>query len=449
MSVHTDPPGPKGAPVVGVLPRYARDPFEFVTQLRDAYGEIAAFDLGPNRTTLITDPSEIERVLVSQEADFSKPDFQADALGELLGEGLLLSEGDLWRERRTMAAPAFAPGRIENLGPMMAEKALAMVDRWEDGDQRNIEWEMARTTLEIIVDAMFGLELAPSTARRVAGLLEPIGQRFEPDPRRAVTPQWLPTAENRRFQGSVAELEAIVDELVERRKAEGVGDDEMDLLGILLRVQQAGGVDEKAIRDELLTMLLAGHDTTALVLTYTWALLADHPDVERRVHQEVDDVLGGEQPTAESVRQLETLKNVFNESMRLYPPVYAMFRQADSAVELSGYHIPEESLILLSQWASHRNPRYFEHPTQFDPDRWLEPDHPTYTYFPFGAGPRSCIGKGFTMLEAPIIASVVAQRYRLERVDEGPLTLRGSLTAHPEDGMEMRVRRREDGPFGT
>ncbi|MFC4247068.1 cytochrome P450 [Natribaculum luteum] len=443
MSSRPVPPGPNGAPIVGVLPRYARDPFGFLSDVRRAYGDVAAFDLGPYRTHLLTSPDAVERVLVSEEDAFSKPKFQTDALGELLGEGMLLSEGDTWRERRDLAGPAFAPDRITGLAPTMAERATAMVDRWQDGQVRNVEWEMTRTTLEIIVDAMFGVDLSPGTARLVGHLLEPIGRRFEPDPRRALTPDWLPTPESQRFSRSIDRLEEVVDDLVAARKRRGIDEDAEDLLARLLRANDAGAIDEQGIRDELVTMLLAGHDTTALVLTYTFALLSDHPDVERRVHEEVDAVLEGDTPTAADVRKLPELRNAIQESMRLYPPVYAMFRRVDRDVDLSGYRIPADSLVLLSQWATHRDPRYFDDPETFDPDRWRAPSHPTYAYFPFGAGPRSCIGKGFAMLEAPIVASTVAQRYRLRRVDDGPIELRGSLTAHPEDGMEMRIERRE------
>ncbi|WP_247003308.1 cytochrome P450 [Halosolutus gelatinilyticus] len=446
MSSHSRPPGPRGVPIAGSLPRYAADPFRFVTELRDAYGDVAAFDLGPNRTYLFTAPTAVERVLVTEESAFSKPRFQTDALGDLLGEGLLLSEGETWRERRDIAGPAFAPDRISNLAPMMARRSVEMVDRWNDGDERDVEWEMTRTTLEIIVESMFGIDLDPGRSRQIRRLLEPIGRRFEPDPRRLVVPEWVPTPTQREFDRSIAELERIVDVFVDRRRRRGIDPDDRDLLALLLRAREAGAIDEEGIRDELLTMLLAGHDTTALVLTYAWALLSEHPDVERRIHAEVDALFDDRDDprelTAIDVRQLATLRNVLRETMRLYPPVYALFRQVDRPVEVSGYRLPEAAFVLLSQWATHRDPRYFDDPETFDPDRWTDPRHPTYAYFPFGAGPRSCIGKGFTMLEAPIIAAIVAREFRLHRTQSDPIDLRGSLTAHPEGGMPMELVRR-------
>ncbi|WP_255169490.1 cytochrome P450 [Natrononativus amylolyticus] len=444
MTVSARPPGPRGAPVVGVIPRYARDPFRFMTAVRDAYGDVAAFDFGPVDTYMVTSPEGIERVLVGEEHRYSKPDFQTDAFDDLLGEGLLLSEGDLWRERRQLAGPAFAPARIDGLAPVMADRAAAMVDRWTDGEVRDLEWEMARVTLEIIVEAMFGVDLPVGLAKKTALSLEPIGSRFEPDPRRVVVPDWLPTPENREFARSLARLEEVVDELISRRRRNGIARGDRDLLALLLRAEGAGRIDETGIRDELVTMLLAGHDTTALVLTYTWALLSENPDVEGTVHDEVVRVLGDEPPTAAAVRKLETLRNALRESMRLYPPVYVLFRQADETTELAGYEIPAGSFVMLPQWAVHRDPRYFRGPERFDPDRWREPTHSTYAYFPFGAGPRGCIGRGFTMLEAPIIAATVIREFRLERRADGPIPLRGSLTVHPADGMEMRLHRRDE-----
>ncbi len=443
MSTTPEPPGPRGSPVVGVLPRYARDPFAFLEAVRDSYGDLAAFDLGPMRTYLATSPESVERVLVTEEGSYSKPEFQADALGELLGEGLLTSEGERWRERRSVAGPAFAPDRIAGLAPIMADRAAATVDRWTDGERRDVEWEMTRLTLEIIVEATFGVELEPATARIVGNYLEPIGRRFEPDPRRALVPDWLPTPADRRFERSVSRLEEVVDGLVARRRRRGIDADDADLLALLLRARAEDRIDDRGIRDELMTMLLAGHDTTALVLTYLFASLSDHPEVERRIHAEVDDVVGDGRPDATVLREIAELQRAIRESMRLYPPVYATFRQADCNGELAGYPIPEGSLVLLSQWATHRDPRWFDDPETFDPDRWREPSHPTYAYFPFGAGPRSCIGKGFATLEASIVAATVAREFRLRRVDDGPIPLRGSLTAHPEDGMEMRLERRE------
>ncbi len=419
----------------------------------DTYGDVVQFDLGPTRTYMVTDPGEIERVLVSEDHKYHKPTFQGDALGELLGDGLLLSEEETWRHQRQLAQPAFAPGRLQELDERMVEHTETMLADWRDGQQRDVEVDMASVTVTIIVDAMLGAHLDDRRTRVVRENLEPLGRRFEPDPLRPLIPEWAPTRENREYQAAIDRLEGILDEIVAERRgtqydAPDPGadrDQPMDLLSILLRAQDQGEQTDEQIRDEMMTMLLAGHDTTALALTYAWYLLAEHPGAASRFHAELDDVLGGATPTAETVQQLEYTDRVLQEALRLYPPVYAIFREPQVDVKLGGYRVPADSAVLLPQWIVHRSPRLWDDPETFDPDRWLEADdRPRFAYFPFGGGPRHCIGKSLSLLEAKLILATVGQRYHLDRVGEGPLELRPSLTLHPKDGMEMRLHRRDD-----
>lgn len=441
----THPPGPKGLPVVGNTHHYARDPFRFIEAVRDAYGDAALFTLGPRETWLLTNPTDIERVLVGEEESVRKPDFQTDALGELLGEGLLLSEGSTWRRMRELSQPAFDMRRLAGLDSMMVGRTRDAIAGWEGDDVRNVELEMARLTVGIIVEAMFGADLGEERARRVQENLEPLGRRFEPDPVRFLLPEWLLTPETRSYRASIRELETVIDEIVDERRAGGVGDGRTDLLSILLRAERSGAIPRERVRDELMTMLLAGHDTTALSLTYTWYLLSEHPEVERRFHEELDTVLGGEPPTAADARRLDYTNRVLTEAMRLYPPVYTMFRETVEQMEIAGYDVPAGSLLMLPQWGVHRDPRWYDDPEEFDPDRWLperaEKRH-RFAYFPFGGGSRSCIGRQFSLLEATLILASVGGEYRLQRVDDGPLDLRPSLTMHPANGMAMQVHSR-------
>ncbi len=446
--MRTDPPGPKGVPVLGNSRKYARDPFAFMTAVGEAYGDVVRLDLGPFETYMITNPDDVERVLVTDDATYRKPDFQDDAIGDLLGEGLLLSEGEVWRKQRDLAQPAFRMRRLAGLDDMMTGHTQEMLDGWVDGDVRDVEIEMARLTVKIIVEAMFGATIDDERVRTVQEHLEPLGQRFEPSPLRFLIPDWMPTPENRRYRESIEVLEGIIDDLVAERRgtAQADGDAPMDLLSILLRAKARGEQSDGQLRDELMTMLLAGHDTTALTLTYTWYLLSEHPAVERRVHDELDRVVGDQNPTTADVRRLEYVDRVLSEAMRLYPPVYVMFRQPKTDVRLGGYRIPADSAVMLPQWVIHRSPRWYDDPETFDPDRWTaerRSARPRYAYFPFGAGPRHCIGKQFSLLEAKLVLGTVARQFSLERVEDGPLSLRGSLTMHPADGMEMRVERRE------
>jgi len=451
MRQQSRPPGPRGEPVFGNSRQYARDPFEFLSACESAYGDVVAADLGPMETYIATNPADIERVLVGDHEKYRKPTFQDDALGRLLGDGLLLSEGDRWEKQRDLANPAFNMSRIADIADVMTQDAVEAVDSWSAGDELDLELEMARLTVRIIANAMLGVDLGEERVRTIQENLEPLGARFEPDPIRFVTPDWLPTQENREYEAAVQRLEDVVaDVIAERRGTEGHEDDDdppMDLLSILLRAQKRGEQGDEQLRDEVVTMLLAGHDTTALTLTYACYLLSENPDAERQVHAELDDVLDGP-PTFADTRNLTYLNRVLQETMRLYPPVYVMFREPVVDVKLGGYRVPEGAAIMLPQWAVHRSPRWWTEPDQFDPDRWTRErraDRPRFAHFPFGGGPRACIGKQFSLLEAKIILAVIGQEYRLDYGRDEPFDLRGSLTMHPENGMPMQVRERADG----
>jgi len=441
------PPGPRGEPVFGNSRQYARDPFDFLRACESAYGDVVKVDLGPLETYILTNPTDIEQVLVGDHERYRKPAFQDDALGQLLGDGLLLSEGDRWRQQRSLANPAFNMSRIAGIADTMTRHTEAAVGEWSAGDELNVELEMARLTVRIIADAMLGVDLSEARVRTIQENLEPLGARFEPDPFRFVTPDWVPTRENRAFEAALDRLETVVAEIIaERRGTEGHGEDEppMDLLSILLRAQKRGKQSDEQLRDEVMTMLLAGHDTTALTLTYACYLLAEHPAAEKRVHAELDSTLDGA-PTFADVQGLTYLDRVLQETMRLYPPVYTIFREPIVDVKLGGYRVPEGAAVMLPQWAVHRSPRWWDEPEQFDPDRWEREraaERPRFAHFPFGGGPRHCIGKQFSLLEAKLILAVIGREYRLTYTGNGDFDLRGSLTMHPQDGMPIRVESR-------
>ncbi|WP_251342015.1 cytochrome P450 [Haloplanus halophilus] len=447
MRQQSRPPGPRGEPVFGNSRQYARDPFAFLSACESAYGDVVEVELGPLETYIVTNPADVERVLVGDHGKYRKPAFQDDALGRLLGDGLLLSEGERWRRQRDLANPAFDMSRLSRIAEAMTRHAAEAVGEWSAGQRLDLESEMARLTVRIIADAMLGVDLGEARVRTIQENLEPLGARFEPDPVRFVTPDWLPTRENRAYEAAVERLEEVVADVVaERRGTEGSDADDppMDLLSILLRAQERGEQTDEQLRDEVVTMLLAGHDTTALTLTYAFYLLSRHPEAERRVHGELDAVLDGP-PTFADARELTYLDRVLQETMRLYPPVYVTFREPRVDVKLGGYRIPEGSAIMLPQWAVHRSPRWWAEPERFDPDRWTRErraDRPRFAHFPFGGGPRGCIGKQFSLLEAKLVLAVVGREYRLEYDRDDPIDLRGSLTMHPEDGLPMRVRER-------
>jgi len=443
---HT-PPGPNGEPLFGSSRTYSRDPFRFVEAVESAYGDVARFDMGPLDTYMLADPVAIEQVLVSEADRFRKPDFQNDALGDLLGSGLLLSEGETWERQRTLANPAFSMSRLAGVGDRITDHAEDLVAHWVPGDEMDVERAMTTVTLDVILDLMLGVELPEERVRTIQDQLVPLGRRFEPNPFRFAAPSWMPLPGDGEFSTAIANLEDVLDDIIAQREREtGTEDDgPMDFLSVLLRARDRGEQSPEQLRDELMTMLLAGHDTTALTLTYTWFLLSEHPDVERRVHEEVDDVLAGERSAMAHVREFEYVERVINEAMRLYPPVYTLFRTPTEPVELSGYQIPEGASIMLPQWAVHRSDRFWDDPETFDPDRWRperQADRHRFTYFPFGGGPRHCIGKHLAMLEAQLILATIASDYSLKFLGETPLELQPSLTIHPRQTMRMRVEER-------
>lgn len=443
------PPGPKGEPLFGSSRTYARNPFRFITALEQAYGDVARFDMGPMDTYMICDPTAIERILVSEADQFRKPDFQGDALGDLLGDGLLLSEGETWERQRQLANPAFSRNRLAGMADRIIGHAEDQIDGWDDRDMIDAERVMTRITLDVILDLMMGVELSEEKVRTVEEQLVPLGQRFEPNPIRFAMPQWVPMPDDRTFDRAVETLDSVLDDIIATRETT-LGSDEdgpMDFLSILLRARDDGTQSADQLRDEMMTMLLAGHDTTALTLTYTWFLLSEHPDIERRVHAELADVIGDERPGMEHVRELEYLEWVIQEAMRLYPPVYTIFREPTQDFELSGYDVAAGTTLMLPQWGVHRSDRFYDDPETFDPERWRperSKQRPRFAYFPFGGGPRHCIGKHLAMLEAQLIVATTAQSYRLEFLGETPLELMPSLTAHPRQEMRMRVERRSE-----
>jgi len=304
----SSPPGPSGEPLFGSSRQYARDPFRFLSACEQAYGDVVQFDLGPMETYLLTDPADVERVLVSEADLFRKPTFN-DALGDLLGKGLLLSEGQIWRDQRQLAAPAFEMNRLVEFADDIVTHNDEMLAGWSDGVEVDVEREMTEVTLAVIVDLMLGTDLDDERVRTIREALEPLGARFEPDPIRSAAPDWLPMPGDSEYRNAVETMEGVIDDIVaERRGSQGdAATDEgpEDLLSILLRAQERGEQSDRQIRDEVMTILLAGHDTTALTLTYTWYLLSRHPEVERRLHAEVTEVVGDDRPTMADVADLE------------------------------------------------------------------------------------------------------------------------------------------------
>ncbi len=463
------PPGPEGLPVLGNTLELVREQGDFFERLAD-YGPVARMRVvGIGEAYVVTDPDLVERVLVSDRDAFEKGELARDRLGDLLGEGLVLSEGDLWRRQRQRIQPAFYRDRVTAYADVMADQSRRLAATLSPGDRIDVEAAMDELALRILVKAMFGSDLdyeGRGVGETVAALQEPGLPRNQP--LAYAVPKWVPIPMWRRYNRAAAEMEDLIFEVIAEKRAalsganadadadadadvdaDGDGNPaDADLVSMLLSARDESGdrMSEKLVRDELMTFLNAGHETTASALTFAWTLLSDHPSADARLHEELDAVLGGDPPTAADLSDLTYLDRVLTEAMRLYPPVPSVPREASRDVELGGYEVPAGTTVVASQWAIHRDERFYDDPAAFRPERWadgLDDRLPRFAYFPFGGGPRRCIGEQFALLEAKLAVATLAQRYRLERTDDAPVDPAVSVTTRPASEIEVVVRERE------
>ncbi len=456
------PPGPAGHPIWGSLGELAKDPPRFYLNAHRRYGDVVSFrSLGPFRWYMVCHPEDIERILRGPAARFPKDDFTNRNFRFLLGDGLFTSAGDSWLRQRRLAQPAFHRQRLAGLGAIMTATASAAVERWRplarEGEVVDVAAEMSRLTLQIVGEALFGLDIGDregEVTRALAGAAEFLEYRFRHpfDP-----PLWLPLPRHRRFQQARAAFDGIVYGIIaaRRRALAATGDAGGDLLALLLeaRDQDTGeAMSDRQLRDEVITLLVAGHETTAVTLTWTWYLLSRHPHVERALHDELAAVLGGRPPTPEDLSRLTYTRMVLDEALRLYPPAYGLSRQTREPLDVRGYYLPAGALIGMLQYVTHRHPEFWERPEEFDPERFT-PDRsagrPRFAYFPFGGGQRQCIGAGFALMEAQILLATLAQHFRCLPVSERPIEPDPQVTLRPRGGMPLLLRERPAGAVST
>ncbi|WP_436926398.1 cytochrome P450 [Halosimplex amylolyticum] len=445
------PPGPDGLPLAGNTVEFLRDPLAFYDRCR-AIDDVVSYRVAWSDGYMLTHPDDVERVLVTDDADFRRASVIRNALGQIADGGLFLMEGEAWQAHRTALQPSFYRERIETYADMMAEFAEGRAGEWMGQSTVAVSEEMRTLTLEILAKTLLDVDIRgrESAIRDAAAA---ISERFDVGSLSSLLPLWVPTPANRRCRRAVAEFdEAIADIVADRRDSDGEFD---DLLSILLALDVDGvGLDETAIRDHLFTFLFAGHETTALSLSYAIFLLANHPEKQAHLHEEVDDVLGdgttgsaadGPRPTAADLFELSYLDRVVDEALRLYPPAYTVFREPTRDVQIGGYEIPEGSTISMPQWVIHRDERWYDDPDAFRPERWTDDfreELPEYAYFPFGGGPRHCIGMRFALMETKLVLATLAQRFAFEPVTEPPLDLSMQITLQPDDPIEVGLRER-------
>jgi len=441
-------PAQKGSLLLGVMAEFNRDTLGFIERCRD-FGDIVRMRFLYLTACFIYHPDHIEYVLASNAKNFIKSrSLRSPFFQRLVGNGLLTSEGEVWKRQRRLAQPAFHRQRISAYGEVMVDYATRMISSWRAGDERDIHREMMRLTLEIVVKTLFNADVS-GEADKVGRVLSQMVKPFASQ----ATVKWildnrLPTPTHRRFNRAAGEIDEIVYRIVAERRSSG--NDEGDLLSMLLAAQDEDGsqMTDRQLRDEVMTLFLAGHETTALTLSWAWYLLAQNPEVEEKFHAELDDVLGDRQPTVADIYLLKYTEMIAKESMRLYPPAYGVGREAIDEFGLGGYRVPARSQIFMFPWATQHDPRFFAEPDRFFPERWTEGLNnslPKYAYFPFGGGPRACIGNYFAMMEIVLLLATIGQRFRFSLLPDHPVSVLPAMSLRPKDGIKVRVENRPPG----
>lgn len=448
-------PGPRGLPLLGNLLDLTRNPLDALSQGARIYGDIVRFRFGPLSAYLLNHPDYVQRVLQDNSRNYRKGIAYAQ-MKPLAGEGLLVSEGEYWLHQRRLIQPAFHRERITELISPVQDAIHTMLARWEthavSGEPLDMAVEMAQLTRAIICRVLFGIDAtnpADELARALdvaAHLADDFTIRLTRNPLALLGALGhLPTRTPARTAAAIRELDRVLYQAIAERRRPGAS--KGDLLSTLLELRDAKTgerMSDKQVRDEALTIFLAGNETTAIALTWLWYLLARNPEAERRLHAELDEVLEGRTPGAGDLPLLSYTQMVVQEAMRLYPPGWMFVRTAIQDDDIGGYRIPGGSLVILSPYVMHRHPAFWQNPDEFEPLRFSEPTaRPRYAYFPFGGGARQCIGDRFGLMEAQLTTAMVAQRYSLRLVRDCPVQPDVMITLRPHGGMPMHVIKRQ------
>ena len=431
------PPGPKGTLLGGNVRQFRAGLLNFLLETAREYGPLASFRIGPRRVFLTSGHDLIEQVLVTDAKHYIKH-FGARAFKPVLGNGLVTSEGAFWHRQRKLIQPAFLKARVQSYVPTMVELTNQMLSTWTSGKRVQIDFEFEALTSKIALKTLFDLD-DPGGRERFDGVLKLAFDLMNARLRRIIKlPLWVPTPANLRLQRAIAELDRTVQGFIASgRSRQHHGN---DLLSRLLLAQHEDGrpMSDRQLRDEAMTLYLAGHETTALTLAWSWYLLSQHRRVEEKLVSEWQRILRGATPTAQHLQRLPYTAAVIAESMRLFPPVYVIGREATTELELGGYRVKPGYTVLMSQWVNHRDQNYFPDPEEFRPERWqdgLARRLPKFAYYPFGGGQRICVGSKFALIEATIILAAVGQHYRFTADPDAVIDIKPQITLLPANGI--------------
>lgn len=453
MALLSLPPGPGPISSDDHVALFRQGPLSFLHDLAQQYGDIVYFKRGTENVFLVNNPQYVNNVLVTHHRNFIKGRGLQRAK-HLVGEGLLTSETELHRRQRRLAQPAFHRERVAGYAAVMVEKAIRMRERWQPNQMVDMSVDMTTITLEIVTQTLFGTNIEAETAQisqACADAMAVIKAMNVVDLRRMISPaledQSDVYGQDVQYEEIKNRLDSVIAAIIHQRRQSAR--DHGDLLSMLLLAQDIEGdetgMTDEQLRDEIVTLCLAGHETTANALTWTWYLLAQHPEIEAQVHAELDRVLGNRVPSARDYPHLSLLNMVFAEAMRLYPPVWMIDRRNLEEYQMGDYTLPPQSVVVMSQWVTHHDPRFFPDPERFDPFRWTpeaKEQRPKFSYFPFGGGPRQCIGEGFAWMEGVLLLATFAQHWKFKLVPGHPIEPIPMMTLRPRFGMPMQLERR-------
>lgn len=440
--------GPKGLPISGNVLAFRRDTLKFIRDAAKEYGDVVHFRFGPKRHVyMLNNPDMIKEVLVTKQAHFRKAKGLQVARA-VVGDGILTSEGKKHIRQRRLMQPAFHRDRIAGYGDAMVRQGVELMEDWKDGEVRDIHQDMMKVTLAIITETMFGKTIKEG-ADKIGHAID-VGLKYVSTKATSFIdiPLSVPTRSNRDFVESSEVLDKTIYGLIEERRKST--DSHTDLLAMLLAARDEDdgqGMTDEQVRDEVMTIFVAGHETTANTMSWIFYLLATHPEVEQKLHDELNSVLGGRLPTVADIPNLTYVNLIISETLRLYPAAWTINREVAEPVEIGGHTYEPGDTLMMSQYVMHRQEKYFEDPDEFRPERFagdLLKRIPAYAYFPFGGGPRICIGNNFALMEAALLLATIAQRYRLRLAEpDQKVELEPVVTLRPKNGLPMRLEKRE------